>query len=324
MRSSGKTTITVAVVLFLVLALVATSSSAIGWGGWGGDGEPEPLNILLTNDDGWDAPGITAMKAALEAAGHNVVVVAPSENYSGIGMARNVDFGSFITYSVEGDGVYAIDATPADCVMVGLLHVMPDADLVISGSNFGQNLGPMVNSSGTVGAAVRAAAGFGVPSLAVSVQMLNEEYQAGFPSTAEAFPQAGEFTADLVEKLQSTELGNALLPEYIALNVNIPVPYEDIQGVKVTSLGRVPDADIFTQDFIPGELVGSPVDIQLPFPYAGKLFVYGGSPDEEEPVRNADTTAVTEGYISITPVNGDWTAFSQLLPIKVRTLGLQP
>ena len=126
-----------------------------------------PLRILLTNDDGYDATGLQAMRRALTAAGHHVTVSAPATDQSS--KSASMTSGR-ITFEKKEDGVWAIHGTPADSADIGLRLLLKDSppDLVVSGSNRGQNLGTSANSSGTVGAAV-VAMQKGVPAIAVSV-----------------------------------------------------------------------------------------------------------------------------------------------------------
>lgn len=158
----------------LVCLVVATLVLA-GCSGSDSKDVPEPvdgpLSILLVNDDGWDAPGITAVYDALRAAGHDVTLVAPLENQSGRSMATNVD-ALAVTRPEPGSPKYAVDGTPVDALNVGLFGVLDDKrpDVVVSGINLGANVGANVNYSGTFGAAT-AAAEAGVPAFAVSADV---------------------------------------------------------------------------------------------------------------------------------------------------------
>jgi 5'/3'-nucleotidase SurE len=198
--------------------------------------EPASLRILLTNDDGYDTPGIQAVFEALVAAGHDVTLVAPRTNQSGSGM--RVSTQGTLDLERHAEGVWSVDGSPADSVLVGLLHVMQGElpDVVVSGANFGPNLG-YANSSGTVGAATMAMR-VGVPAIAISVGIDPAEYSATpipFPSTFAAFTGAADFAVDLIQDLQDTrqESGN-LLPAKTILNVNYPaVQPGDIKGVRL-------------------------------------------------------------------------------------------
>ena len=124
----------------------------------------ESLKILLTNDHGYLSPGIQAMKAALIEAGHTVYLVAPSSNQSG--SATSIS-STGVRFSSLGKQVWRVEGRPADAVRLGIGHLLREAppDLVISGINFGQNMGLDVMVSGTMGAAVTASQ-LGVPAIA--------------------------------------------------------------------------------------------------------------------------------------------------------------
>ncbi|MEQ1945921.1 MAG: 5'/3'-nucleotidase SurE [Bryobacteraceae bacterium] len=122
------------------------------------------LRILLTNDDGWDAPGLAALKTAAASLG-NVVVVAPRDPHSYAGHRVTTDAALEIRETAAGE--YSLSGTPADCVRVALTSVFPDVDLVIAGINRGGNLGADVYISGTV-AAAREAALLGRRAIAIS------------------------------------------------------------------------------------------------------------------------------------------------------------
>ncbi|MEQ9397525.1 5'/3'-nucleotidase SurE, partial [Haliea sp.] len=128
------------------------------------------LNILLTNDDGWQAPGIQSVYKTLTEAGHTVTLVAPVSDQSGRGGAMNTDVGGYVAVNRVGDGMWSVDGTPTDSVRAGLQVILRDAppDIVISGSNFGQNLGRAgAHQSGTVNAALQSAF-LGYPAIAIS------------------------------------------------------------------------------------------------------------------------------------------------------------
>jgi 5'-nucleotidase len=179
------------------------------------------LRILLTNDDGWDSPGIQAAAGALRADGHAVTVVAPLTQQSGSGM--KVTLGDLAVVE-QRPGVWSVDGSPADAVGIGLRWIMRDAapDLVVSGINLGQNLGNNVMLSGTVGAAMMAVQQ-GVPGIAVSAGLdLGEAVgEPRFQSTLAAYPGAAALTARLVAMLARNR-GTALLPPDQVLNVNYP------------------------------------------------------------------------------------------------------
>ena len=255
--------------------------------------EPALLNILLTNDDGYDTPGIKAVHEALIAAGHDVTLVAPLQNQSGSGM--RVSTQGTLDYKEHSQGVWSVDGSPADSVLVGLLHIMQGEapDIVVSGANFGPNLG-YANSSGTVGAATMAMY-VGIPAVAVSVGVNPAEYSATpipFPSTLGAFEGAAEFTAKLIRNLQDAqEESGSLLPEKMILNVNYPaVIPEALKGVRL--LEATWDAGVRIAYDETGEAGQLAVQLQLLDPEASE----GG---------DADWASLSRGYITISVLDGN-------------------
>ena len=161
------------------------------------------MKILLTNDDGYGAPGIEALRIALQAAGHEVTVVAPSEQRSGAG--HSVTLRRELRAKPQPHG-YALDGTPADCAKIGLRFLAPGCDMVVSGINLGANLGVDTNYSGTA-AAAREAAIQGVPALASSCW-------------GKAFQDA-DYLAELTVRCAEA-LWERPLPEGTFLNLNLP------------------------------------------------------------------------------------------------------
>lgn len=123
------------------------------------------MRILITNDDGIDAPGLEALRAAVGCLAGEIVVAAPALPHSGCGHRVTTD--RPIRVAEVGPGRYRVEGTPADCVRIALARIVPDAALVVSGINAGGNLGADVHHSGTV-AAAREAALHGLPALAAS------------------------------------------------------------------------------------------------------------------------------------------------------------
>ncbi len=191
------------------------------------------LEILLTNDDGYEAEGINIMFDELVAAGHNVTLVAPWHNNSGGGMSISVDpFKPVDAAEAEANKWY-VAGTPVDCVQFGLdvLFAGSPPDLVVSGSNHGINPGISVGMSGTVGAAQNAILR-GIPAIAVSVG----ENQRDQESLLKALDDAARFTAQIITRITSGE-NEIILPDGIGLNINYPGrEAEDLEGVAVTRL----------------------------------------------------------------------------------------
>lgn len=162
------------------------------------------MTLILTNDDGIDAPGMKALRAAVNG---NAVVVAPKEHVSGCGHQVST-YRKPIHVEKRADDAYAIDGTPADCTRVALTHLHPETTCVLSGINLGGNLGADVYISGTV-AAVREAAFHGITGIAVS------QYVRRGPDLD--WDRAARWTALILEDLlaRETEPGTYW-------NVNLP------------------------------------------------------------------------------------------------------
>ena len=205
----------------------------------------EGLHILLTNDDGFDSAGLKILREQLEDYGHSVSVVAPLAQRSGSGMKITV---GALSVQREEEKVWSVDASPADSVSFALKHLMVSTppDLIVSGANFGQNLGSIIFSSGTVGAAMMAAL-LGKPAIAVSVGILLEEAHLEperFPSTVAVFPAAAQFTAKLVEDVAEL-VRNGKYPLGHVLNINYPArERSDIKGAAWVPASRFPGFEL--------------------------------------------------------------------------------
>lgn len=251
------------------------------------------LDILVTNDDGWDAPGIAAVAEALAAAGHRITIVAPLTQQSGVGV--KITLGEFAVVQ-QRPGVWTVDGSPADAVSYALNHLLAGQhpDLVVSGANLGQNLGTNVVSSGTVGAGVMAVYN-DVPAIAVSTGLLLAEAKTTperFPSTRAAYPATAELTARLVAQLVAARQGNApLLPPRVVLNLNYPVG-QVVKGVRLARVGR----------------------------YGGFQLAYPPVPDDAKVIstmavdaraltdEGSDTALFEAGYATLSIIEPDWGA----------------
>jgi 5'-nucleotidase len=283
-----------------------------------------PLRILLTTDDGINGAGMRILRDTLCAAGHEVTVVAPSADRSGSSGALTLNVvmrttrGTFPCGTGTGAS-WALTGTPADSVLFGLSVVFAaqKPDLVISGINYGQNVGRAVNHSGTVGAAV-AGAEEGVPSIAVSIGLNLADSGTGFSQTLAAAPTVAAYVTDLAEQLRDTaDRDGRLLPDRIALNVNYPVVLNEagqfdasqVGGPSVTFIGH---AEVVRPTY-------------LPIPNTTDTYVSQGpicglsTACAAETEAGADTTALEQGEISITPIAVDGTERPSLRPLlKVR------
>ena len=197
------------------------------------------MHILLSNDDGYFAPGLRILAETLAPLA-KVTVVAPERDRSGASNSLTLD--RPLTVRRASNGFFYVNGTPTDCVhlaVTGLLDELPD--IVISGVNDGANMGDDTIYSGTVAAATE---GFllGIPSLAVSLVAGGGDH----------FVTAARIAADIAQRFAHTPLGQPAL-----FNINVPdVPYEELRGLEVTRLGRRHKAEPVVKSITPrGELV---------------------------------------------------------------------
>jgi 5'-nucleotidase len=262
-----------------------------------------PLDILLTNDDGWSAPGLNAVRTALIAAGHHVTVVAPATDQSGKG-------GSLTTRGTLGihreqsgaNPVWSVAGTPVDSVRVGLELLLPERpDVVVSGSNFGENIARGIASgSGTVGAAYAATnnATGSIPAIDISVALNLAEATTTprFASTLAAFPEAGVFVADLLASLQDDCPDGRLLPDYQQLHINYPaLPADEIKGTEITTLATVSPLEVSYDDQA-GAVANGGGDLKVGFRTADPATLDG------------EGRVLHDGRISVVVLDGDMAA----------------
>jgi len=248
------------------------------------DAPGRSLRILLTNDDGHEADGIGALRAALEADGHEVIVVAPSENRSG--SSTSYTSRGKLTWRQVDPKRIAVDGTPADCIRLAVSTFLEEpVDLIVSGVNFGQNVGSGTISSGTVGAAM-VGASYGIPAIAVSQAVDANDIAA----TTRFFPDAADVTVALIRELMDRN-GDRLLPPGMVLNVNHPPrKAADVEGLKLTRQGRSTLYELVYEAQEDGSF----------------SMAYAPNPAKET-VDEADTTALAAGFVTVTPLEGSWT-----------------
>jgi 5'-nucleotidase len=241
------------------------------------------MNILLTNDDGYAAPGLLILKQALDKLG-TVKVVAPDQNWSAGGHVKTMHKPLRLNEIQLADGTpaYASSGAPSDCVALVLLGAIDfKPDLIVSGINPNPNLGQDVTYSGTVTAAMEGTLG-GIPSIAVSVE------------SKEAYASAAQFVGQLIPIVLQKKL-----PPNILLNVN--VPSGSIKGVQVTRLGqRVYNDELVTR-----------LD-----PRGKPYYWIGGEAPTGIADDGTDIGSLSNGYISITPIQLDMTAIKFLDELK--------
>ncbi|MER5873666.1 5'/3'-nucleotidase SurE [Streptomyces sp. NPDC002044] len=249
---------------------------------------PGPLRILLTNDDGYDAPGIRTAFARLTAAGHDVTIVAPLTNQSGTG--TKVTSAASVAVRHPEPKVWAVDGTPGDSVAFGLAEVFAGRapDLVVSGTNFGPNVAGLANHSGTVGGAI-AAVESGVPAIALSTGGLAAPDPV---TTVNAMGPTLDFAVKLIDRLRSRARSGPLLPRGVGLNVNHPVIGADGTGRAAGVATTLQDPQTLLEpDFTDSGDGTWKVTVKLALRPA---------------VRGGDVEAVAAGRIAVSPVNADW------------------
>ncbi|MBN6100617.1 5'/3'-nucleotidase SurE [Xanthomonas sp. CFBP 8703] len=241
------------------------------------------MRVLVSNDDGVDAPGIKMLAEQLRGAGHEVTVVAPDRDRSGASNSLTLDLPIRIkridphTCSVAG--------TPTDCVhlaLTGMLHDEPD--MVVSGINNSANLGDDVIYSGTVSAAMEGRF-LGLPALAMSLVTHNHE--------PKHFQTAARAAVEIVARLKADPL-----PADTILNVNVPdLPWGEIKGFEVTRLGNRHRSEPC---------------LPQPDPRGGTVYWIGPAGREQDAGPGTDFHAVRTGFISITPIQVDLTRYQAL------------
>lgn len=256
------------------------------------------LHILLTNDDGYHAVGIVTLKKALREAGHRVTVVAPSANRSG--SSASLTFGE-IAVEELAPGEYSVDATPGSCALLGLLTLRDPTrpfDLLMSGTNRGANAGPATNISGTVGATTVGSGGFaGIPAIAISTNPIVQDAQD--PAYEPHFAEVAAFAVRLVAALQAKRADGApLLPVGTRLNVNYPaLSASEVKGVRVGVQGQRSPFMLSYEQKAPGR-------------YMPRIARAGQASDDLE---HSDATLLDQGYITIVPLDTDYTAPAEVV-----------
>lgn len=250
------------------------------------------LHILVTNDDGVLAPGLLALAQEMRKIG-KVSILAPDRNWSGGGHVKTLDRALRVREFRLADGsqAFASDGAPSDCVALATLGYFKERiDLVVSGINVGANLGHDVTYSGTVTAAMEAVI-MGVPGVAVSLEMA-EGYVGEVDYTAAAHA-AGKVVRQVIENG---------LPQEILLNVNVPFQPEDkIRGVMLTRQGL--------------RVYHSRLDERTD-PRNRPYYWIGGDAPTGVPERGTDVGALAEGYVSVTPMQLDLTAYRALTDLN--------
>ena len=244
------------------------------------------MKILLSNDDGYRAEGLAALKAAIAPLG-SVTVVAPDRNRSGASNSLTLDVP--LRASRYDDQAFFVNGTPTDCVHMAISGFFDfEHDLVVSGVNDGANLGDDVLYSGTVAAAMEGRF-LGLSAIAVSLCVE--------PGSPRNFAGAARVAAALVERLVRRPLANSVI-----LNVNVPdVADADLKGVLVTRLGNRHRSE--------------PV-VRAQDPRGRDVFWVGSAGSGQDAGPGTDFHAIAAGYASITPLQIDLTRHAALADIE--------
>jgi 5'/3'-nucleotidase len=241
--------------------------------------------ILITNDDGIYSEGIRKLADALRPLGE-IIIVAPDREQSAASHALTLNHPLRLLQLEQNEWI--VDGTPTDCVNLAVLKLMKDnrPDLVVSGINFGPNLGDDVTYSGTISAAFEGAL-LNIPSIALSA-LVGEHF---------SFVRCAEFAAELTRYVLEQPRNPGII-----LNVNFPVT--EFKGVKVTRLGK----RIYSEGVI-----------ERLDPRGRKYYWIGGEAPTWHPGEGTDFEAVQNGFVSITPLHLDLThhdSISRLKPLE--------
>jgi len=238
------------------------------------------MRILLSNDDGYFAPGIQALARALAPLGE-IVVVAPEQNRSGASNSLTLDRPLMLKKAESG--FYFVNGTPTDCVhlaVTGMMEYVPD--IIVSGINHGANMGDDTIYSGTVAAATEGYL-LGIPSIAISLTSFEGKH----------FASAGQIAYQLVERFIADPWREPVL-----LNVNVPdLPFEQLGPIEVTRLGRRHKAE--------------PV-VKVQSPRNETVYWIGAAGAAADAGPGTDFNAVERGCVSVTPLQIDLTHAAQL------------
>jgi 5'-nucleotidase len=249
------------------------------------------MRILITNDDGINAPGlVTLANIAAELAGDTgeVWTIAPATEQSGVGHC--ISYIHPMRLQKLGKRTYTIDGFPADCVLAALHHVMKDTppDLILSGINRGNNAAENTLYSGTIGAAIEGALQ-GVQAIAMS-QYLG----LGNGHLSDPFEAAATHGADVVRAILASGTHDGQRPYPLFYNVNFPpVPADKVKGVRAAAQGRRP-----------GVVFG----VEPQKSPSGRTYLWiAGGPQTKASAPGTDAAENLDGYISVTPMRADLT-----------------
>ncbi len=242
--------------------------------------------ILVSNDDGWDAPGIRALTRALRSIGR-VIVVAPQGQRSAV--SHSITLHKPLRLWEEQPDVWVCSGSPVDCVYLGFHTVCKEhkPDIVVSGINRGANLGNDVFYSGTVAAAMEGLL-VGLPAIAVSQHLdtSTEFYGAGLHPDVD-YSAAAQLTTRLAVHVLARRA-----PPTTLFNINVPPNYDVSRGLRVAKLGR----RLYDQGAMESR-----------DPRGRAYYWVGGSESGFDPIEGSDCVLLHEGFATVTPVKADMT-----------------
>ncbi len=249
----------------------------------------KPLRILLSNDDGFHAPGLEILQKIAHTLSDDVWVVAPETEQSGA--AHSLTLKRPLRIRTISPKIYTVDGTPTDCVMLAISNIMKDnpPDLILSGVNLGSNLGEDVTYSGTVAAAMESTL-LGIPAIALS--------QSATHLHPVRWETAEKHAPDLIRKLI-----DVTWPKDVLININFPdVLADEVTSVQVVKQGLRSKRESLTEWCDPRG--------------ASYYWIGGGIRDNTPTEVETDLEAVNAGAISITPLHLDLTHFTALEALK--------
>ena len=252
------------------------------------------MRVLVSNDDGVDAPGIRILAEGLRAAGHEVLVVAPDRDRSGASNSLTLD--APVRVLQRDEHTWCVYGTPTDCVHVAITGMLAlEPDMVVSGINNTANLGDDVIYSGTVAAAMEGRF-LGLPAVAMSLATRDHR--------GDHYETAARAAVEIIARLQKDPL-----PADTILNVNVPdIPWSEVRGFEVSRLGNRHRSEPCVQQADP----------------RGRTWWWiGAAGPEQDAGPGTDFNAVRSGNIAITPINVDLTRYQALEQVASWVGGLE-
>ena len=249
------------------------------------------MRILLTNDDGYHAPGMAILEAIARELSDDIWVCAPAEEQSGAG--HSLTLSRPVRIREHGERRWSCSGTPTDSVMMAIGKLMPEKpDLILSGVNRGANLGDDVTYSGTVSAAIEGALA-GIPSIALSQVYAKEGMGDSVP-----FETAAAWGAKVLRPLLAMQMEPRTL-----ININFPaIPADAVQGIRVTRQGF--------HDY------GRSSIVEGTDPRGYRYYWFGLHGIEHSPGHDSDLEAIVDNYISVTPLQLDLTHDASLAALR--------